>query len=107
MPLTSLAPQDAVHALYREHHGWLQSWLRKKLNDAYDAADLAQDTFVRVLRHRAELATLREPRAYLLTIAGRLVVNHYRRRSLERAYLEPLASLPPHAPSPEQRALIL
>nr|WP_264481184.1 sigma-70 family RNA polymerase sigma factor [Bordetella pertussis] len=108
VPLTSLAPQDAVHALYREHHGWLQSWLRKKLNDAYDAADLAQDTFVRVLRHRAELATLREPRAYLLTIAGRLVVNHYRRRSLERAYLEALASLPPaHAPSPEQRALIL
>lgn len=106
---TSLpAPHDAVHGLYRDHHGWLDGWLRHKLGNACDAADLMHDTFVRVLRHRAELATVREPRAYLTTIAKRLLSNHYRRRSLERAYLEALAALPePQAPSPEQRLLIL
>ncbi|MBV7483076.1 sigma-70 family RNA polymerase sigma factor [Bordetella sp. BOR01] len=106
---TSLpAPQDAVHGLYRDHHGWLDGWLRRKLGNACDAADLVQDTFVRVLRHRAELAMVREPRAYLTTIAKRLLLNHYRRRSLEQAYLEALAALPePRAPSPEQRLLIL
>src|SRR3546814_4546759 len=66
---TSLpAPQDAAHGLYRDHRGWLDGWLRRKLGNACDAADLVQDTFVRVLRHRAELAMVREPRAYLTTI---------------------------------------
>ena len=41
-------PTDAA-ALYSDHHGWLQRWLKFRLNNAYDAADLAHDTFVRVL----------------------------------------------------------
>ncbi|WP_459616576.1 sigma-70 family RNA polymerase sigma factor [Bordetella sp. 2513F-2] len=102
------APHDAVQGLYRDHHGWLALWLRRKLDNACDAADLAHDTFVRVLRHRAELAAVREPRAYLTTIARRLLLNHYRRRSLEQAYEEALAALPqPQAPPPEQRLMIL
>lgn len=102
------ALQDAVHGLYRDHQGWLNGWLRHKVGNASDAADLVQDTFVRVLRHRAELTLVREPRAYLTTIAKRLVLNHYRRRSLEYAYQEALAALPePLAPSPEQQLLIL
>ncbi len=102
------ASQDDVHRLYTDHHGWLNGWLRKKLGNSFDAADLAQDAFVRVLRHRRELPAVREPRAYLVTIAGRLLLNHYRRRSLERAYEEALAALPPErAPAPEQRLLIL
>ncbi|BEG75742.1 sigma-70 family RNA polymerase sigma factor [Achromobacter xylosoxidans] len=104
----ALACGDAVHLLYRAHHGWLHNWLRAKLGDSFDAADLAQDTFVRVLRHRHELDALREPRAYLTTIAKRLVLNLHRRRSLERAYLDALATLPEaRAPSPEQRLLVL
>lgn len=108
--MSNLAPAsgDAVHLLYRAHHGWLHSWLRSRLGNPSDAADLAQDTFVRVLRHRHELAALREPRAYLTTVAKRLVLNLYRRRSLEQAYLDALAAMPEaQAPSPEQRLLIL
>lgn len=104
----ALASGYAVHLLYRAHHGWLHNWLRGKLGNSCDAADLAQDTFLRVLRHRHELDALREPRAYLTTIAKRLVLNHYRRRSLEQAYLDALAAMPEAmAPSPEQRLLIL
>ena len=91
MPNPVLASSDAVHLLYRAHHGWLHGWLRAKLGNAFDAADLAQDTFLRVLRHRHELDALREPRAYLTTIAKRLLMNHHRRRSVEQAYLEALA----------------
>lgn len=104
----ALASGDTVQLMYRSHHGWLQNWLRTKLGNSFDAADLAQDTFVRVLRHRHELDALREPRAYLTTIAKRLLLNHHRRRSIEAAYLEALALIPEaHAPSPEQRLLIL
>ena len=38
------------------HHGWLHNWLRAKLGNSFDAADLAQDTFIRVLRHRLKRA---------------------------------------------------
>jgi RNA polymerase sigma-70 factor (ECF subfamily) len=51
---------------------------------------------------------LREPRAYLATVARRLLINHVRRQSLEQAYLAALAALPePQAPSPEQQLVIL
>ncbi|KOF52059.1 MULTISPECIES: sigma-70 family RNA polymerase sigma factor [unclassified Achromobacter] len=104
----AFASGDAVQALYRAHHGWLHNWLRARLGNSFDAADLAHDTFVRVLRHRHELEALREPRAYLATVARRLMLNHHRRRSLEAAYLEALAALPPaQVPPAEQRLILL
>lgn len=100
-------PAQALHTLYAEHHGWLNSWLRRKLNCSESAADLAQDTFVRILQKR-ERETLQEPRAYLVTVAKGLLINLHRRQQLERAYLEVLAALPSdEAPSPEARLLIL
>lgn len=71
------------------------------------AADLAQDTFLRVLQ-KPELPELQEPRAYLTRIANGLMINLWQRRALERAYLEVLAALPePLVPSEEQRQLAL
>lgn len=110
MPDSAAAPQASLSTLYRDHRSWLESWLRRRLGDSWEAADLAQDTFVRVLaaQHTQTLPSLREPRAYLLTVGKRLLVNHYQRRSLERAYMEALANLPQAlAPSPEQRWLLL
>ncbi|HEX4985368.1 MAG TPA: sigma-70 family RNA polymerase sigma factor [Burkholderiales bacterium] len=95
---------DAVDVLYSDHYGWLRRWLQRKLGCAHEAADIAHDTFLRLLTHPVE-TPLREPRAYLTTIAHGLVVNHWRRLEIERAYLAALAALPePLAPSPEARA---
>lgn len=102
--------QQQVHALYRDHHGWLHGWLRRKLGDAFEAADLAHDTFLRILSAHERLGApeLREPRAYLTTVARRVLLNHYRRLSLEQAFLAALAQLPePQAPSTEERLVIL
>ncbi len=97
----------ALHTLYTDHHGWLNHWLRSRLGNAADAADLAQDTFLRLLG-RPELGDIKTPRAFLRTVARGLVVDHWRREELERAYLESLAHLPEHtAPSPEARELVL
>lgn len=97
-----------VENLYRAHHGWLQGWLRRRLDNAWNAADLAQDTFVQVLRRPEEVSGLREPRSYLATIARRLAIDLYRRQSLEQAYLEALASLPEdQVPCLEQQAILL
>ena len=101
------ADADAVETLYSSHHGWLHQWLWRKLGCRDGAADLAHDTFVRLLSAKP-LDALREPRAYLSTIANGLLVNHWRRLTLERAYLEVLAQQEAAlAPSPEERALTI
>ena len=99
--------QQHLSALYRDHHGWLQGWLRGKLGNTFDAADLTHDTFERLLS-RLDRPAVREPRAYLTTIAHGLVVNHWRRLEIERAWLDTLAAVPEQlAQSPEERALLL
>ncbi|MCA1323450.1 sigma-70 family RNA polymerase sigma factor [Herbaspirillum sp. alder98] len=98
---------EQVGRLYVSHHGWLVGWLRGKLGSDCDATDIAQDTFVRLLGRRVE-QDLREPRSYLATIAQGLVVDFFRHRRLERAYLDTIATLPEeHIPSPETRAILL
>ncbi|WP_349291612.1 sigma-70 family RNA polymerase sigma factor [Achromobacter sp. Marseille-Q0513] len=100
-------PQQSIEGMYTDHGGWLKGWLRRKLGDSCSAADLAHDTFVRLLAKDA-LPEIREPRALLTTIAQGLVLNLRRRQRLEQAYLEALARLPePQAPSPETRVILL
>ncbi|TDV59138.1 sigma-70 family RNA polymerase sigma factor [Pseudomonas sp. LP_7_YM] len=95
-----------LRTLYSDHHGWLNGWLRSKLGNAADAADLAHDTFLRLL-NRSERLELTAPRAFLRTVARGLVIDHWRREELERAYLQALARLPEHeTPSPEVRELV-
>ncbi|MFO2462408.1 sigma-70 family RNA polymerase sigma factor [Pseudomonas sp. 15FMM2] len=96
-----------VEILYHDHHYWLTGWLRRKLGCPQSAADLAQDTFIRILSAR-ETPALLEPRAFLTTVAKRVLYNHYRRQDLERAYLDTLAQMPEQfVPSEEDRAIIL
>lgn len=107
MSAFELALHNEVHSLYSDHHGWLQGWLRRRLGNTFDAADLAQDVFMRVLQRRQPIEA-REPRAFLSTIANGLVIERWRRRELELAWLETLAAMPePEAPSPESRLIFL
>ncbi len=101
------APSDPVSELYRSHHGWLYGWLRRKLGCSHQAADLAQDTYLRLLVS-GRLPAPEQSRAYLTQIAKGLMVDLHRRRQLEAAYLDALAQLPePQTPSPETRALVV
>ncbi|MFI8742772.1 sigma-70 family RNA polymerase sigma factor [Stutzerimonas zhaodongensis] len=108
MAADGLVRQQLVHRLYVDHQGWLNGWLRRQLGCSQRAADLAQDTFVRVLSKDQGLDAIREPRAYLHTIARGLLINHWRRRQIEQAYLDAVALQPEAvAPSPESQALVV
>ncbi|MCU9947831.1 sigma-70 family RNA polymerase sigma factor [Pseudomonas solani] len=91
MPAAEPPFQQAIHTLYSDHHGWLFAWLRKKLGCSHNAADLAQDTFARILSSREIIGSVREPRAFLTTTARRLVIDRARRKQIEDAYLRELA----------------
>ncbi|MDQ3204004.1 MAG: sigma-70 family RNA polymerase sigma factor [Pseudomonadota bacterium] len=90
--------------LYSDHHSWLHGWLRKKLGCSQRAADLAQDAFIRVLT-LTDPHTIKEPRAFLATMAGRLLIDGARRRRIEQAYLEALANQASDAGMPDPEAI--
>lgn len=95
-----------VEALYSGHHGWLYARLRKKLGNAMDAADLAHDTFARILA--SKVGVVEEPRAYLNCIAGGILATWCQRKALERSYLAALEQVPAiEVPSPETSYLVL
>lgn len=99
--------QQKVHAMYSNHHNWLQRWLYRKLGNACDTADLVQDTFINVIA-RGHTNDILQPKPFLATIASRLVTHRWRRNQLEIAYLEALAVLPIELmPSPEAHVLAL
>ncbi|RQM44091.1 sigma-70 family RNA polymerase sigma factor [Paraburkholderia bannensis] len=86
---------------FRSSYGWLKSKLHRRLGSADDAEDLAASSFAE-LAGVEDLAAVREPRAFLTVIAQRLTYELWRRRDLERAYLDSLAhSDEPVAPSAE------
>ncbi|MGF6525977.1 sigma-70 family RNA polymerase sigma factor [Variovorax sp. PvP013] len=100
------AARQHVEVLYRDHHAWLQAWLARKLGNPCEASDLTHDAFVNLIR-AGQAGRLQEPRAYLITLARRLLCNLWRRRDLEQAWLAALATLPEDvAPSPEDYALV-
>ncbi|TBU78331.1 sigma-70 family RNA polymerase sigma factor [Phytopseudomonas daroniae] len=111
--MSSLDPalQQQVGRIYQEHHRWLRGWLRPRVDCRDLAADLVQDVFVRVLsadNAAARLDAVREPKGYLATIARRLMIDHFRRARLERAWLQVLSEQPETEDiSPETRAILL
>lgn len=110
MGTAETALEQGVGALYTDHHGWLQGWLRRRLDNACDAADLAHDTFVRLMC-RASPPRFDSPaaaRLYLRTTAQNLCIKRWQRQEVERAWLETLAVCPPdHHPSAERQAIAL
>jgi len=109
MPPPVNQASQPFHQLYSEHHGWLKGWLNKRLGNHGDAADLAQDTFFRLLLAPGDcLESNPAPRPYLATIAKRLMLNLYRRRTLEQAYLEALAHVSANrTPTLERQILVI
>lgn len=98
---------EQIHDLYVSHQSWLFRLLYGRLRCKHQAADLAQDTFLRLLQKQDKI-TFQEAKALLATIAKGLVIDFFRRSALETAYLEVLAALPEEqAPSPECQALLL
>lgn len=71
----------ALNALMERHGGRLFGFLCRFVGDEEAAHDLAQETFVRVYRHRTEFKPGQKFSTWLYTIAGNLARNHLRARS--------------------------
>lgn len=96
---------------FHDHHAWLLGRVQLRLRNMADAQDVAAETFAQVAgvgHDQRDLAQVREPRAFLTTIAKRQVFQLWRRRDLELACLEALAiQADALAPSAEERVQFL
>ena len=106
MSTPEVSLQEQLAELYVDNSGWLQGWLNNKLNCSHRAADLLHDTFAKLLTNKSRI-TMREPKAYLMTVTKRVLIDHWRREQLEQAYLAALLELPiDNSPSPEEQHIL-
>ena len=106
--MASETPASNIESLYSSHHGWLQGWLRRRLADSSDAADLAHDAFLRLIQKPRRFASEPEARAYLRAMANGMCVDLWRRRQIEQTWLDELAARPEAvAPSAEHQAMVI
>lgn len=73
------AADVVLEALVAEYAATLYRVAFSVLRNATDAEDAVQETFVRVLRHRDQLAEIRDPRVWLIRIVWNVVLDRKRR----------------------------
>jgi RNA polymerase sigma-70 factor (ECF subfamily) len=108
-PAVDAALFDAV---YREHHRVIYAYLVGQCGDAESAADLMQETFLRVWRHMAEVRQVPAGRRrfYVFAIARNILLDERRRpaarqRHADAARLEEAARHQAQAADPANAVL--
>jgi len=81
-----------IAGLVTQHGSALEKYLARKLDSSEDAAEVAQDAFLRL--HRMEQPeTLDNARAFLFQVASNLAIDQLRRRTLHFRFLNKEKSL--------------
>jgi RNA polymerase sigma-70 factor (ECF subfamily) len=76
-----------VARLFAQHGGALRAFLYRRVRRHPDAAELAQEVYLRMLRI-ADMETIRNPEAYLYTVASNLAKEHARHTRTDGAALD-------------------
>ena len=101
------ANMQRIDNMYQAHRSWLSIFVQRRLGCPEVTADLVQDTYLRLLT-KGKLPEQKDSRRYLTTIAKGFVIDLYRRRRIETAYLELLESEPADvSSSPESHTLVV
>ncbi|CAK17018.1 RNA polymerase sigma factor [Pseudomonas entomophila] len=80
-------PDPAAQETCRGFYADILHFLRKRMDNASDAADMTQDVFAQWLGYR-DRAKVQQPRAFLFQVARNLLSDHWRRQKVRHAVLE-------------------
>jgi RNA polymerase sigma-70 factor (ECF subfamily) len=69
------AKQTLVKRLFAEHHGALQAFFRRRAGCQLEAADLAQEVYLRMLRV-SDMNAIRDLESYLFGVASHVAKEH-------------------------------
>lgn len=87
-------PDPVAHGFYAD----ILHFLRKRMDNASDAADMTQDVFAQWLGYR-DRAKVEQPRAFLFQVARNLLSDHWRRQKVRQAQLTDDSLAEAHAPT--------
>lgn len=74
-------PSQALTRLFAEQHDPLRRYFMKRVAHPWDSQDLIQETWLRLLAaNRADAGPIRNPEAYLYTVAANLLRTRARQR---------------------------
>ncbi|MGJ7489357.1 sigma-70 family RNA polymerase sigma factor [Variovorax sp. ZT4R33] len=105
--MSSVSVFPELESIFRNHHSWLLGRLSRRVSNRGDAEDIASETFVQ-LSEDGGRTQIHDARAFLTTIAKRVLFQLWRRQDLEAAYLDTLRHMPPAmALSPEEHAQLM
>lgn len=85
--MVSTRKNDFVSGLFGRYTRELVSYLTRRTGNRADARDLAQDTYIRLLRVE-KVDLIRDPQAYLFRIAANLAYEYQLKKRTERQRLE-------------------
>lgn len=85
--MVSSRKNDFVSGLFGRYTRELVSYLTRRTGNRADARDLAQDTYIRLLRVE-KVDLIRDPQAYLFRIAANLAYEYQLKKRTERQHLE-------------------
>lgn len=83
---------EYIGLLFLIHYKWLRRRVSIQLGCRLTGEDIASETFAQLLGKPLTLP-IREPKAFLATIAKRLILQGWRRKDVERAYLASITEL--------------
>jgi RNA polymerase sigma-70 factor (ECF subfamily) len=79
-----LANEASISALYAQEFRDLRRHIVRKLRNTFEAEDVVQEAYVRMLTMPAGHAVLRNAKAFLFTVASNLAVDTVRREQRQR-----------------------
>ncbi|WP_417578684.1 sigma-70 family RNA polymerase sigma factor [Nitrincola sp.] len=102
MSASPTAQTQAIGELYVAHSDWLSRFIQRRVGCPHTTADLIQDTYLRLLTS-GRLPEQQDARRFLTHVSKGLVIDLYRRKRIEDAYLVYLKNQPEYlAPSLEE-----
>lgn len=79
--------RSCVARLFREYGSKLEGSLFRRTGNHADAIELAQETYVRMLQIK-DIKAIRDPKAYMFSIAANLAAEHGTRQSRARGMVD-------------------
>lgn len=82
LPITALAAQDsALAAAFRHEARRLRAFIRRRVADAFDAEDIAQDVFSELIAATRLAAPIENVGAWLSRVAANRITDRFRRKA--------------------------
>ncbi len=83
---SEILSKKGFESFFRENYPAVYAFLKRYVNDEELAADIAQETFIRVYERRKEITSIEYSRAFLYTVARNLYRNHCKHLNVEKQY---------------------